>query len=44
VLQKRKTSQSHFKKAADARLEENDLVAVEDLGHALAAGIDFGIF
>lgn len=23
---------------------ENDLVAVEDLGHALAAGIDFGIF
>jgi len=23
---------------------ENDLVAVEDLGHALAAGIDFGVF
>ena len=23
---------------------ENDLVAVEDLGHALATGIDFGIF
>ena len=23
---------------------ENDLVAVEDLGHALAAGVDFGIF